>query len=99
MLPDPSPAVGRSRLPAAPELAPPGSLRARLVAAAGLPAAVAGTTPPLARTLLALLAALQVCIWFAGIGCDVCRCVQQCVQVLVRGLARSPCVSVSCPGN
>ncbi len=41
-------------------LAPPSSLRGRLVAASGLPHAVAGWVAPHARTLLGLLAALQV---------------------------------------
>ncbi|GIL46175.1 hypothetical protein Vafri_3217 [Volvox africanus] len=56
---DPPPSAGRQRLPPRRLLAPTGSLRARLVAAAGLPLRVAGGVTPLPRVLLALLAALQ----------------------------------------
>ncbi|GLC37234.1 hypothetical protein PLESTM_000559100 [Pleodorina starrii] len=57
--PDPPPSAGHQRLPPRRLLAAPGSLRSRVVAAAGLPLRVAGEVTPLPRVLLALLAALQ----------------------------------------
>ncbi len=60
MVPDTPVSSGRPRFPRGRLLAPPGSLRARVVAAAGLPLRVAGGVTPLPRVLLALLAALQV---------------------------------------
>ncbi|GFR45572.1 hypothetical protein Agub_g6966, partial [Astrephomene gubernaculifera] len=57
--PDPPASCGAQRLRPPREAPPPGSLRWRQVAAAGLPPGLAGSCTPLERVLLGLLAALQ----------------------------------------